>query len=309
MQNKPVPARALSAWILCAACGPLAICAAGQSWKYTLPIGLTCGLLSWCIHVTSDDIRMDRKWYVAFQWCWAAISAGTLALWSAQAWPDSEAYPAVPLILLVLAAASAWNGAQRASRVSGVLYWLLALLFSILITAGIKDIELQWTMETGKGNPEVLVFCFLIPVAATAIPRQYKGVLWSSLLGLALFGTAISLVVSGVLSAAVATQVQMPLYEYSRGVTLFGAAERFEALVCVALTMSIYSAMALILSGAGHLAESIEKGMGRKGIALCAVVSVVVVLLKCGIKPRWLAIMALIAWGILPIIAQGKKRK
>ena len=305
MWNKEVSAYTLCAWLVSAVSAPVAIAAASCAWPLMLCVGIACGALCWLVHALSDGGCCRVPWVCVLQLGWAVVACGTIAIGAGACWPSGDSYPAVPLVLLTLAGFSAWDGAERASRVSGVLFWFLALLFAVVLAGGIKDLEPKWMLGLDNGVGAELVFLLLIPAAATAIPRKTRGVLWAAFLALALFAAVVSFVCAGTLSPQVAANVPQPFYEYSKSLSLLGVVERFESLVSVALTMGYYSAMSLLLSAAGHLAETLRQGSGRKGVLFSSITAGAMVLLETRIPGLWLAIFAIGFWSVLPLFVQG----
>ena len=112
-----------------------------------------------------------------------------------------------------------------------------------------------------------------------------------------------SVIMDGVLGGTVASNVSNTFYEFSKSVTLFGVAERFEALVACVLTGGWFALFAMILSAIYHVAEKIF-APGAKyfvwiGVAFAA--GIVYVLPK---GTLWMGFGSLIFWGFLPAITQ-----
>ena len=106
------------------------------------------------------------------------------------------------------------------------------------------------------------------------------------------------------MGSEVASGATSSFYEFSKGVNLFGVAERFEALVACALTAGWFALFTLILCAVYHLTEKIFFPASKWCVWIAAAASMG---LMC-ILPKadsWMAIGALIFWGFLPVAAQG----
>lgn len=137
--------------------------------------GGICGLACWAVHSLAREKTKWPKWLCMAEVLGTAVAAGSMAGWTRSVWPTAEHPSAVWFTLILLAAASTWNGANQASRVGGILIWLLALLYSGILAAGIKEIKLEWLIpQTGRGSWE-LAAAFLTPAAAVFLPGEKRG--------------------------------------------------------------------------------------------------------------------------------------
>lgn len=300
MSKNKINAVTLGAWLFAAITAPLAQIGAGAPWLYVLAVGAICGVLCWCIHSLSGGDCCTAKWYCLVQLLFLAIATGAITNWTADCWPTGSTFPVVPLVLLALAAASAWDGGIRASRTGGVVFWFVALLFVIILAAGVKNQRTEWLRpewELGDGR---LIFVFLIPAVATFLPREKGKGYGITFLAVLFFGLAATLLTIGALSPKVAKGMAFAFYEYSKSLSLLGVAERFEAFVSVALTMGYFALLSLLLSGAYHLTETLGKGSGRYGILFCVAAAAICI----GFYPIgtqiWLPMCAVLLWGVLP---------
>lgn len=311
MFRDEVKAYPLCAWLLCAISAPIAQVAAEGPWLTVLAVAMGSLVLCWCVLMLHEGKCIEKKWYCIVQLLFLSVAAAVFAGWSAYCWPTGNAYPVVPLVLLVLAAFSAWDGANTASRVGGVLFWLMALLFAVVLVGGAGDAKLTYMVpEWGKCS-RLLPFVLLLPVVTSFIPRQGATVYTGTLYIIAGLAVIVPLLTAGTLSQKVAQTVAFPFYEYSKSLSLFGVAERFEAFVSVALTMGYYSLLSLLFSAAGHLGEAVKAGEGRRSIAACAVSAAALMGVLPQIPEAWMGCFAVIFWGILPCITVKtiKKKK
>lgn len=308
MSKNKVNAATLGAWLFAAMTAPLSQIGTGMPWPFVLAVGAVCGILCWSIHCMSNGDCFQAKWYCFVQLLFLAIVTGAAASWTADCWPTGNAFPVVPLVLLAVASASAWDGAARASRTGGVVFWFVALLYAIILAAGVKNQRVEWLRPEWDFGGSVLVFVFLIPTAATFLPGEKGRGYGIALFAILTFGLAATLLTAGTISPAVVKEMTFPFYEYSKSLSLFGVAERFEAFVSVALTMGYFSLLSLFLSGAYHLAEALGKGAGRYGIVFCAGAAAMIMVLLSGNVMTWLLIPAALLWGVLPFGVHAARR-
>ncbi len=311
--NEKVSAKALTAWIGCAMLGVVALAAARSGWLGVALTGVLCGLLCVTVHAFSDSRPWENPVYCGILLLFQIVSTGVVAAQGAICLPGKGADTVVPLVLLLLAAASAWGGGARASRVSAVLCPLCVAVFAVVTACGIGSIRWERVAASQVAPGGMLIFVFLLPIAATAIPRETGSAFGKCLTGVTAFGALVSVVVTGVLSEPIALVRPDSFYEFSRSISLFSGVHRFEAVTAVAVTVSIYAMLSLLLSGAGHLGEVLYPGSYRW--AVLAVTVLAGGLGTFGFLPegRTLAVCALAVWGILPILMQflpcGKKAK
>lgn len=304
MFNKKVNAYPLCAWLLCAMFAVIAQYAAGVNWLAVLLAGIGCTLLCWCDLVLCEGMVDDRKWYCIVQLPFLVVAASVIAGWSGETWRDGDALPVVPLVLLTIAAFSAWDGAERASRAGSVVFWLTALLFAVILAAGVRNVKMEYIVPQWSGTGYILLFVFLLPVVTSFLPREGAPCYTKTLCAIIILAAVVSVLTVGTLSQKVAGEESFPFYTFSKSLSLFGVAERFEAFVSVALTMGQYSLLSLLLSCMGHLAHVICPGKGRRGVLAGAIAAAALMMPLGQIPQSWLGAGALLFWGILPLIAR-----
>lgn len=312
MFNKKVAQSPLWAWVLVALSAPAAQVAASGPWVGVLAIGVLCGGLCWGIHAVIQE-PIQKRWYCVAEFLFLILVTGKFAQMAASCWPTGNSYPTVSLTLLILAAFSALDGAERASRVGGVLFWLLALLYAIALCAGVKDGNVHWLVPDINPPRSLLVIILLLPVVAIFLPREKGGASTKALIAACVFTVFIAILTAGAMSPSVVKNLKDPFYEFSKSLSLFGVAERFEAIVSVALTLGYFALLSFLLSAAGHLADRIQPGWGRAGVLGCATAGAVVMLICPTLPDLWLAGASLLFWGFLPLAtrftAKRKSRK
>lgn len=302
MFNRKISKQQLCAWIFTAMSAPLAQFAGRSPWGSVLAVGILAGLL--CVGVDllwSDRIKWSR-WLCIAEWTWLIIIIGSGAVWAVDSWPVGNAFPTVPIVLLALAAAASDAGAEKASRIGGVLFWLLALIYAIILCAGGGDFHLRRiSSEFSMPIPE-LVVVFLLPALAIFLPREKNRMPVSFFGILAVFALILSLLTAGGISSLVAEQVDNPFYQWVRGLSLFKSAQRFESIISVALTMGWFSLFTVLLSVAGHLTETFYPGCGKKGTWLCAILSASIMFVIKWIPAFVIGFGSVVLWVVVPVL-------
>lgn len=311
MKNREVSAKALTTWIACGMLGPLALTAARSAWPAVLVTGMLCALLCATIHGFSDGRIWENRVYCGILLLWDIYACALVAYQGSICWPDQASGIAVPLTLLALAALSAWNGGERASRITATLCPLCVLIFAIVLASGVGNIRWNRVGFSTASPGGTLLFVFLLPVAATAIPRKPGAAVARCLWGLTVFAGILSVAVCGTLSVPVALMRTDSFYEFSKSLNLFSTVQRFESVTAVAVTLSIYAMLSLLLSGIGHLGERILPGSGRKAVLAAGALSGGLLVWELFLDPKVLAVLSLTIWGVAPSVVQflpcGKK--
>lgn len=226
---------------------------------------------------------------------------------SAMCWEEDGAFPAIPIILLLLAAMASSRGAHTAARSGATLAWVVLPVLGIVSIAGTRNINVSWVQQPWRLPDGALIAVLLCPCASLFLPcEERKADRWIAVVPACLTAAA-----SILLNAAMGTSTGTAgkeFYEFSKSVDLFGVAERFEALVASALTVSWFALFALMLSVVYHLTERIISGDGKWGVWLATAASI---MCMCFLHSSavWLAFGGAIFWGFVPIVAQEIERQ
>lgn len=291
----------LGAWLFTAMSAPLAQMAGEILWPIVLLAGVVSLAAAW--YVSRIELE-PGKVLCAAQYIWILCVLGAMVRWVGESWPSGDVYPAVPLVLLALAAASACRGEGPASRAGSALFWMTALIYTVVIAAGVGEVGTTDLVPVNGAGIWHLVTVFLLPATAVLVPGMRKRipVIWSvSIVG---FGTVMSALIAGALSPAVAQSVASPLYQWVRGLGLLGTLERFEAIVAVALTMGWFSALSYLMCVAGGLAERSKRGCYRSGVWGSAALTIAGMFVNRWISVGALAIGCAVMWNIVPLISK-----
>ncbi len=298
MFHEKVDPAPLWAWTLAGASAPIAMLAARGPWLSCVCLAAVCGLLCWSVQTLAGEPLCSRAG-CAVQFAFLPIFACEMARLSLRLWEGGEA-PYSAFVLLALATAGAWNGAKHASHVGGVIFWFLALLYALTLGSGVKNVHFDFLRPDFDLPDARLPAVLLLPAATALLPAAGKR--WSARSGVALaaFTATVGLLVAGTLSGGIAARIGDPFYEYSKSLSLFGVAERFEALVSVALTMGFYAVLSILLSMAGLFADTIRPGLGRWGVVLCAVAAGALLLLPA-VPGAAVSAGSILLWGAFPL--------
>ncbi len=301
MFRKQIAARPLVIWLLCAMTAPIVQVVAGNDPLFAVLLSAACVAVV-CLGLAGNG--QYGKILSGLQYLWAAIAAGVIAQAAGKSWPMGEAGYAVPLVLLALAAWSASKGPATAARTAGILFILLCVGYGLIFAAGLSQINGSWVTKLVREDPKFMVFLLLLPGTAACLPRQSLGKRGLWLFVLPAFCLLATVVTSGSVHPDAKVE-SFAFFEMCRSLSLFGFAERFEALACALLSVGWFSLLALLMCSAGAAAQNIFPGKGRQGVWLAAAAAGGMVLGKISIASKFLLILGAIFWGLAPILFQG----
>ena len=301
MHNR-IPSAQLNAWLLVAAV-PAILSTAGRTGWFTVSLtAVVCVILSICILACNK--RELPHWLCVLELLWLTVLLGGVAAFSATCWTEVDTLSWIPVILLAVAALAAKNGGVRAGRTGAVLNWFVLPVLAIVFLAGTTDRDWAWVRKEMEVPDGSLITWLLLPCLGIFLPQEKSKKRYALCAVLGVVAIVGSIIMDAVLGAEVAQSSSNNFYEFSKGVTLFGVAERFEALVACALTGGWFALFVIILSAVHHLAEKIFSSGAKWSVWLCAMVAAG---LMCMLPNRadWMAVGCLIFWGFLPVAAQG----
>lgn len=291
----------LSAWLASALIPVLLQLSGGIGWPSALLVVSVCSAATAAVWKWG---RMPTNPVLgAIQSVYIVVLISQLLPRAAAGWPGDN-YPAVPLILLALAAWSAQRGASAAARVGCVLFWFVLLIYLAVICAGINKVKIDWLRPTAVNISWSTLTMLLIPSTALNLRRESNEGLSRFLLPgvFLLAGTAIT---AGVLSAQQAQRFFDPFYTVSQCLDLFGVAQRFEAVLSAGMTAGWFCLLTYLLAQCAVCAEKIKRGWGRIAVYVCATGAAGLML--CNMHISWWiqTILASVFWVVIPILTQG----
>ena len=253
--------------LLAAMAAPLAHTASRESWLTVLAAGFAVLGVS-LLRNNTEDAERSGKVCAVLRWIWITIVLSQTAHWVMTCWKDYESYEAIPLTLLALGAWAAAKGDQVIKRVGGVLFWGLLILLAAIGVSATKDVKIVnlrpvWTVPDGTFLTVLLIPCIILSQSGKDNNRGEGIALWAYAIG-------VSVVTTGVLSLEVARQVQSPVYELGRSVSVLGFAERIESLVAAAMTLGYFVLTGCLLGRAGEAAGNVEKKWHKPGVWISA---------------------------------------
>lgn len=301
MQSK-IPSAQWAAWLLAATVPAIFSIIGRNGWLTVFLTAIACGVLSVCILACNQ--KEMPQWLCVLELLWLTVLLGGLAAESAGCWTEADAFPAIPIILLVISALAAQDGGVRAGRTSAVLLWLVLPVLGIVFLAGTADRNWTWVRQGIEVPDGTLIALLLIPCLGLFLPRERSKKQYWICIALGVIAVIASVIMDAVVGEEVAQGAPNTFYEFSKSVTLFGVAERFEALVACALTGGWFALFTIILSAAHHLTQKVFLSGKRWTVWLCAAIAAG---LMCILPNRseWMAIGCLIFWGFLPVAVQG----
>ena len=278
-------------WLLVATVPPILSVVHANSWVEILLIGILCVIV--CVQNAPTNIP---KWLCVMELLWLIIYAGAISRESGIWWDDEHSI--VPLIVLLMAAYTAQAGIVRPARIGSVLVWLVLPVLLLVALAGAADVQWNWLTVKADMPSGLLGSLLLVPcVTKFLVQAEGQGKKW-----LPVTITLTAMIATLLLNGTVGDGKDF--YEFSKGITLFGVAERFEALVGCVMTMGWFVLLSVIFSAVFYLSEIILPGAAKKIVWVCAGGS----MLCMWILPKgdgWLLIGTLIFWGLLPLLTQG----
>ena len=230
------------------------------------------------------------------QGLWLALPLCVLAQAARDLFPDVSGSLYIPAVVLGLA----WLLACR--QRGGLTACCAVVGFFVLGAVGLVSLFSLPGLTLGRLRPAPSVRGFLCALAIgsggmlleTTTGKPSGGWIWSAYMSPA----ALSALVGGCLSYPLAARQASAFYTLSRGVSLFGVAERFEALIAACLTLGICSACALLLRAACG---------GKTVRALLAAGALV--LTRLPVPEVAAAAGTVFFWGVLPGIFAAKHEK
>lgn len=304
MFREKIPSAQLSAWLFAGMTPVLIQLLGGSSWTWLIVAGTAGVVIALCVWRLGWE---PTQWQASLLLLYNIIVIGSLLHQCDESWPVGNSYPAVPLIVLALAAWSAQKGPSAAARVGAVLFWVVLIMYLVAFGAGVKDVQLRWLKPRWDVPDAMGLLIFLLPSAAACLlrPNTKGGV---RLMLPAVFTVAAAIITVGVLSAPVAMRLGNSFYEMSRSISIAGVARRFEALISAGMTVGWFALLSLLLSICGLCVQRLFAGWGRTGVWVGALLSGGWML--CGLHiPGWiLRFGGALFWGAMPVLTQGLGR-
>ena len=247
--------------------------AAGKNWLPTLILVLVTFLLcTW----TSGQKDPKRRWLD-----WLRFFALVLLLSRAleqthSCWPGNQAELAVPVGLLLLAAYSVWKGS--AIRASSVLRYGMYFVLAALAILGIPQLKAENLLPKAELPDMELAAVLLLPLLA----RKRENYDYNPV--------GIAALISSIVSGGCRT-----VYQFSRSVSIGGAAMHLESLAACAITVGNFGLLCFLLDG-------IIRAKGEWMVWTGALAGFGLYLLRIPIAPELYVLVLIVLWLILPVL-------
>ena len=304
MFREKIPPRQLGAWLF-AAVVPVAIqIMGGDAW-----FGVTCAaaLVFVMALILWRQPREVTKWEGVFLLLYIVVLTGELLRGAAQCWPTGNGDPAVPLVLLGLAAVSAKKGLSAAARVGAVLFWAVLGIYTVVFLAGGRDMQPEW-LQLRWSVPDLMgLTVLLIPCGAAQLLEKGGNPGGHGLLGTVVISAGAIMTV-GVMSPDLAEAMPDAFYEMCRSLDLWGIARRFEALICAGMTVGWFALLSLLLSLCGSYVQKIYPKLGGAPVWLCAAAAALWKLCGLHINAGFLLLTGAVFWVGIPLLTQGLEK-
>lgn len=301
LQNK-IPGTQLNGWLLAAVIPAVFSIVGRNGWITVLLTAVVTGVLCFCV-LTCKHEKLP-KWLCILELGWLTVFLGGLSKISSACWMEANGFPAIPMILLALSALASRRGAMQTARTGATLMWLVLPVLGVVLLAGTADIEPKWIRFELEIPDGILISLLLFPCLGIYLPREsIKASRWTAL-AIGVVAAAASALMDASMGSAIASSAASSFYEFSKGVNLFGVAERFEALVACVLTAGWFALFTLVLCAVYHLTEKIYSPASKWSVWIAAAASAGFMCILPN-ADLWMAIGTLIFWGFLPVVAQG----
>ena len=294
----------------------ITVCAAAPP-VWTLALSVAVGLLAWRLIIIWYRAREDlasltvallgKKLGTALlvlAAIFAALTLAQFAAWTDTAFPETDTKPFVPLVLLAIAAWSAWKGSAACIRAVAVTAFLLAAIYAVVFIFAMPDAEPSRLLSADADfSPALCVLRLPLTVLWFSAPAGGRSARTP------LAATALL----PVLTAAVCAMVPGSggsFYVMAESVNVLSVGSRIEPLVSAALTAGWFAAMCLPVLAAGRIAETLC-GRFYAGVLLCTVAAVPAAVLGMPETGALFSVGAAIFCGVLPLVILeiGAKKK
>ena len=313
-----ISGRQAGAWGFCAASVPAVLTCAGLGWGWVL-LGcaiaagyyvLTQELAGGAVYLPEFTVRAFGKEagrvVLAIGGVFTLLAAAQTAWRAGNAFPDGTAELAGGVIVL-LGTLAGEKGAKQAAKVCGVLFLVLAGLYTIIILAAAKNVQLRWMEPWGGARQTLEVVPPLLVLTCLRFLPGRKAAVKSGWLGLlAVCPAAFAALTAGCLSPRLTQQLTFPFYTVSQSLSVLGVMERLEPVVSAALLLGFFALESLLLEATREQIERAAPIIAGKRWARVALGIVVFGLsfVTDGIAAEAWALGAAVCWGIAPLLTQ-----
>ena len=199
------------------------------------------------------------------------------------------------------------KSAKQAAKVCGVLFLVLAGLYTIILLAAAKNVQLRWMEPWGGARQTLEVVPPLLVLTCLRFLPGRKAAVKSGWLGLlAVCPAAFAALTAGCLSPRLTQQLTFPFYTVSQSLSVLGVMERLEPVVSAALLLGFFALESLLLEAGREQIVWAAPNLAEMRWARVALGIVVFGLsfVTDGIPAEAWALGAAVCWGIAPLLTQ-----
>lgn len=234
---------------------------------------------------------------------WNVLALGAAARWLCGIYPDGGAFPLIGLLLLLLAAYAAGKGVSAVARAGAICFFFFVILYGVLFGVSLPQVRGQWLKPVTQPKWALLPAA-LLPLCALYLTGYCRGrgkvSLWA--VGGILTAVLAGLVTAGCLSPEIAGSEPLGFYAMSKSLSLFGAMERFEAVVSAALTAGGFCLLALLCLVNAEILRVLRPGYEKWGAAGNFLLGGAAIALSGVCGAGFLAAGTAIFWGVVPLL-------
>lgn len=276
-----------TSWVLFSSMVPVLLTAARSSWLTVLLIVPLCWLTYLGPKTRNTGILAFAQWLTI-----CALLAKLLAM-PVEFWPGRGSQYAVPAALLLLSAYGVIKGAETAVRSSNIFRYGVYAVFLILGFMGMRQVEVN-NWNSAPVDPNGMLLAVLL------LPTVGKGETKNGKVGAGIFLTAVfsALIVPGVLGN------EDGIYRFGRSLSSFGAVERVDSVLGMAITLGIYSTVAYSLTSAAEIYQHAGLGSSFAAISISVMLTAAFYLLPWEITGEALSAILLLLFTLIPGINQ-----
>lgn len=312
--------RQLCALLWASLCAPLVTVCSDISWPWVLLGAAGAGVVLLPLGAAARGIPdgqgaadlLEQAWGRAgkgaalLSWGWLVLGTGLAASMAVTAFPREQAFPLIPLVLLLLAAVPAAKGPAAACRFGATLFLAVAPMMLLVLLFGLSDVQMSNLSPAGRTADAVVpMSALLVPGAAfflrdRLVSRPTPWFRW--LLLAAALAAAVSVVCVGGLGLPLAQASTNAFWLMSRSISVLGVMERFESVVAAFMAVSFCCLCTFLLS-AGQRALCGAAGKCTEPVAAWTTAAAAAAALWVVPRlPAWAWFVGnLLFWGCLPL--------
>jgi len=277
-----------------AAAGTMAVTCGGMSLLWSIPAMALAGAVYGAVRRALPEGKSLAAympvWMLVPELLFLILAAAKTASHAADCWPGHSAWQLFALALLALAGASALQGTDAVGRCA-VLLTAGSILFYVPVL-GASAWQSTPQVETGSWKEGIPVLLTALTVMCSLfLPSKKRS--GRMLAGLAGFAILLLYVTAG-------RNGKLPVLTAVRGITLFGAVQRFEAVASCVLTVGLFLMLALFAASGGMILGAM--GAGNYGALAVTVPAAAAVWWVDAVHPALFVVGAALFWGVFPLL-------